>query len=151
MLEDLSPTVDRLDDFECGFRFVLGDVVVDLEKPPLCFLGPDYLRQDSIRLAISELEMVRPASESAIPRSTIAAKAISRMISSLELSSGWSSMSLMNCSLTVLMDEFYASRAAVEVPPFAPAEHCVEPQGPMSPFARDLVGSNALFDGALLN
>jgi hypothetical protein len=25
------------------------------------------------------------------------------MISSLELSSGWSSMSLMNCSLTVLM------------------------------------------------
>ena len=103
LLENLSPSVDRLYDFEGGCRLVLGNVVVNLEKPPLCFLGPDYLRQDSIRLAISVLEMVRPASESAMPLSTMAANAISRMISSLELSSGWSSMSLMNCSLTVLM------------------------------------------------
>ena len=103
VLEDLRPRVDRLHDLQCCGWLVLGDVVVDVEKPLLRLVGPDNLRQDSIRLAISELEMVRPASESAIPRSTMAAKAISRRISSLELSSGWSSMSLMNCSLTVLI------------------------------------------------
>ena len=58
-----------------------------------------------------------------MPLSTMAANAISRMISSPELSSGWSSMSLMNCSLTVLMHEFYASGAAVMVSPLGPVEH----------------------------
>ena len=125
MFQHLSPGVDRLYDVDCGCRPVLGNVVVDFEKPPLCFVGPDYLRQDSIRFAISAFEIVRPASESAIPRSTMAENAISRMISSLELSSGWSSISLMNCALTVLMLRFYALRpssdAAVHVSPATPA------------------------------
>lgn len=32
VLQDLSPGVDRLDDFERGCRLILGDVVVDIEK-----------------------------------------------------------------------------------------------------------------------
>src|SRR5688572_20332368 len=105
--ENLRALVQRLHDFERGGRLVRGDVVVDTEKPPLSLGGPDYLRQDSIRRPISSWEMVRPASESASPRSTIAANASSRTISSSEESSGWSWIRRISCSLTGLMPRLY--------------------------------------------
>ena len=86
--KDLSPPVKGLNDAESGGWFIAGNVVVDAAQPLLGLGGPDYFRQDSIRRPISSCEMVRPASESARPRSTIAAKASSRTISSTELSSG---------------------------------------------------------------
>jgi hypothetical protein len=46
---------------------------VNLEEPALRFCCPDYLRQDSIRRPISSFETVLPASESAMPRSTMTA------------------------------------------------------------------------------
>ena len=88
--------LDGLDYVEGVDWAVADDVVMDLEEPALRLSGPDYLRQDSIRRAISSFEMVLPASESAIPRSTMAANASSLRISSSELSSGWSSMRRMS-------------------------------------------------------
>ena len=65
--------------------------------------------------------MVRPASESATPRSTIAANASSLTSSSSELSSGWSSIMRINCSLAGLMRSFYRPKAVESH--LAPAEH----------------------------
>lgn len=86
--QQLRLGIDGLDNLEGSARLVAGNVVVDLAEPLLRFLRPDYFRQDSIRWPISSCEIVRPASESARPLSTIAANANSRRISSRELSSG---------------------------------------------------------------
>ena len=75
-----------------GLFVVRGDVVVDVLQPAAGLGRPDYLRQDSRVRRISSWPIVRPARESAKPRSTIAAKASSLMISSKELSSGCSSI-----------------------------------------------------------
>ena len=119
--EDLSASVDGLDDAERSGRFVGGNVVMDLPKPTLGLVRPDYLRQDSMRRPISSFEMMRPASESAMPCSAIAAKASSRRISSTELSSGCSSISRISCSLAGLMRVFYP-RGSATPPPRLP--HC---------------------------
>ena len=49
----------------------LGDVLEDILEPPLSLCGPIYFGHERMRRAISSLEMTRPASESASPRSTI--------------------------------------------------------------------------------
>ena len=51
------------------------------------------------------------------------------------------------CSFAVCCDSARPIRAIQARPSEFPlhAQHCVEPQGPMSPFAGDLAGSNALF------
>jgi hypothetical protein len=105
--EDLSSLVDGLNDVECVDWAIQDDVVVDLQQPTLRLLRPNYLRQLSIRRAISSFEMVLPASESAIPRSTMAANASSRRISSTELSSGWSSITRISCALAGVICGFY--------------------------------------------
>jgi hypothetical protein len=105
-LEDLGTLIDGLDDVEGVDRGVDRDVVVDPEEPALRFSGPDYLCQDSIRRPISSFEMVLPASESAMPRSTMTANASSRRISSGELSSGWSWINWISCALAGPMTRF---------------------------------------------
>ena len=107
LLEDLGSLVDGLNDVEGVDRAIDDDVVVDLEQPTLRLLRPDYLRQLSIRRAISSFEMVLPASESAIPRSTMAVNASSRRISSTELSSGWSSITRISCDLAGVIRGLY--------------------------------------------
>jgi len=87
--ENLSPLVQGLDNAERRSGLVACNVVVDAAQPTLRLCGPNYFRQDSIRRPISSCEMVRPASESASPCSTIAAKASSRTSSSNEMSSGF--------------------------------------------------------------
>jgi len=109
-LQDLGTLVDGLDDVERVDWAVERDVVVDLEEPTLRFCCPDYLRQDSIRRPISSFEMVLPASESAMPRSTMTANASSRRISSGELSSGWSWINWISCALAGPMVRFYPVR-----------------------------------------
>jgi hypothetical protein len=86
--QDLGPLVDGEDRSVGCVLVVGGDVVVNLLKPAARLSGPDYLRHDSRVLRISSWLIVRPALESARPRSTIAANANSLMISSNELSSG---------------------------------------------------------------
>ena len=110
LLQHLYSRIDGLDHVERRCRLVQGDVVVDLEKPALGFMGPDYFRQDSIRRAISSFEIVRPVSESAMPLSTMAANASSRSISSWELSSGWSSMRRISSCFAVLMVRYSTPR-----------------------------------------
>ncbi len=56
----------------CGsLRIVAGDVLEDIFKPTLGFISPRYCCHERIRCAISSFEMVRFASESASPRSTM--------------------------------------------------------------------------------
>jgi hypothetical protein len=50
---------------------VVGDVLEDILKPTLSFLGPLYFCHERMRCPICSLEMVRFASESASPRSTM--------------------------------------------------------------------------------
>ena len=72
-----------------GVLVILRDVVVDLLKPAPRLSGPDYLRHDSMVFLISSWLTVRPARESASPRSTVPANTNSRRRSSYELSSGF--------------------------------------------------------------
>ena len=48
-----------------------GDVGVDPSQPPLCLSSPPQRCHERIRLSISSWLIVRPASESANPRSTM--------------------------------------------------------------------------------
>src|SRR6266545_1615131 len=121
--QDLGPPVERLDHAEGGGWLIAGDVVVNAPQPLLGLGGPNYFRQDSIRRPISSCEMVRPASESASPRSTIAAKASSRTISSTELSSGWSWIRRMSCSFAGLMGRLYRSSGVQRTPRSAAKLH----------------------------
>src|SRR5688572_23671511 len=86
--EDLGSLVNGADDPVGGVRVVGRDVIVNVPQPTLGFSRPDYFRHDSMVCFIASCETVRPASESARPRSTIRAKASSRSNSSYELSSG---------------------------------------------------------------
>ena len=99
--QDLGSPVDGEDGAVRGAFVVRGDVVLDVLQRAPGFGRPDYLRHDSRVRRISSWLIVRPARESAKPRSTIAAKASSLMISSKELSSGCSSITRRSSSFGV--------------------------------------------------
>lgn len=89
--QQMSPVEYPTYDLVCCGGLVTADVLVDLPEPPSRFGRPDQpRRQDSIDRSISPSEIVRPASTSASPRSTMRLKTSSRTISSYELSSGMS-------------------------------------------------------------
>ncbi len=69
--EDLRPLVDLLNGAGGGVRVIGGDVLKDVFEPALCFISPGYCGHERMRCAICSLEMVRFASESASPRSTM--------------------------------------------------------------------------------
>ena len=69
--EVLCPVVYPLDSASgCG-RIIRSDVLVDVFYPPLRFFGPSYFCHERMRRPISSFEIVRFASESDSPRSTI--------------------------------------------------------------------------------
>jgi len=67
----LRPLINAVDGFGRRAWIVHGDVLEDILEPPLSLCGPIYFGHERMRRAISSLEMTRPASESANPRSTI--------------------------------------------------------------------------------
>ncbi len=69
--EDLSPFVDALNGTGSGSRTIGGDEFKNVFEPALGLLGPSYFSHVRIRWPISSFEMVRFASESESPRSTI--------------------------------------------------------------------------------
>lgn len=69
--ENLCTFVDALNRPSCGRWIVRGDVLEDVLDPFLSFVGSRYCCHERMRRAISLFEMVRFASESASPRSTI--------------------------------------------------------------------------------
>lgn len=99
----LGSIVDAFDRSGSGLWIVSRDVLKNVVKPALSFFGPPYLCHDRMRRPISSFEIVRLASESEIPRSTITWKASSRTISSRELSSGWPWIRRVSSSLAVDM------------------------------------------------
>jgi hypothetical protein len=87
--QQVSPLEDPAYHLVRCLRPLAADVLVDLPQPPSCFGRPDQpFRQDSIDRSISSSEIVRPASTSASPRSTMRLKTSSLTMSSYELSSG---------------------------------------------------------------
>lgn len=96
--EEMGAVEDSADDFTRSLGTIAGDVLMDLPEPPARFLSPDQSRQDSMVLAISSSEIVRPASTSTSPRSIMRFMMSSWRISSYELSSGMpSTMSTTVC------------------------------------------------------
>ena len=73
--KDLGTGIDAANRPVRGRLVILSDVVVDLLQPSLRLGGPDYLRHDSKVFPTSSWLLVRPACESARPRSIIAANA----------------------------------------------------------------------------
>ena len=69
--EDLRPVIDFLNGARGGLRIIRGDVLEDILKPALRFLGPRYCCHERMRRPISSFEIARFASESASPRSTM--------------------------------------------------------------------------------
>ena len=69
--EDLRSLIDSLDRARRSVGVIGGDVLEDVLEPTLSFLGPGYFCHERMRRPISSLEMVRFASESASPRSTM--------------------------------------------------------------------------------
>ncbi len=69
--ENLRPLVNSLNGACGSLRVVAGDVLEDILKPALGFLGPLYFCHERMRCPICSLEIVRFASESASPRSTM--------------------------------------------------------------------------------
>ena len=69
--EVLRPIVDALDGAGRGWRVFCGDVLEDVLEPTLSLRSPAYLCHERIRRAVSSFEMMRFASESASPRSTM--------------------------------------------------------------------------------
>ena len=69
--ENLRAFVNALNSPSCSRWIVSGDVLEDVFEPLLSFVGPRYCCHERMRRAISSFEMVRFASESASPRSTI--------------------------------------------------------------------------------
>ncbi len=67
----LRPLVDTLNRSARSARIVRCDVLKNVSEPTLRFLGSLYFCHDRIRCAISSFEIVRFASESASPRSTM--------------------------------------------------------------------------------
>ncbi len=69
--DDLRPFVYFLNCAGCRGRVIGGDVFEDVFNPSPGFVGPGYRCHERMRCAISSFEMVRFASESASPRSTM--------------------------------------------------------------------------------
>ena len=69
--ENLRTLVDILNCPDSSLRIIRGDVVEDVRDPLSGFIGPRYGCHERMRRAISSFEIVRFASESASPRSTI--------------------------------------------------------------------------------
>lgn len=69
--EHLCPLVDSLTRPSRGSRIVRGDVLKNIGEPALSLFSPGYFCHDRMRCAISSFEIVRFASESASPRSTM--------------------------------------------------------------------------------
>ena len=69
--KDLRPLMDFLNGASSGVRIIGGDVLEDVFEPALSFLGPRYCCHERMRCAISSFEIMRFASESASPRSTM--------------------------------------------------------------------------------
>ena len=69
--ENLRTFVNTLNRPIRGLRIIRGDVLEDVLEPLSSFVGPRYYCHERMRRAISSFEMVRFASESASPRSTI--------------------------------------------------------------------------------
>lgn len=69
--EVLRPPVYSLDSASRRVRIIRGDLLEDVLDPTLGLFGPPYLCHERMRRAMSSFEMVRFASESASPRSTM--------------------------------------------------------------------------------
>ena len=69
--EDLRAIIDTLNGKRGGGRIIGGDELEDVLEPALSLFGPRYRCHARMRCAISSFEIVRFASESASPRSTI--------------------------------------------------------------------------------
>ena len=69
--KDLRPLVDALNRSACSGGAIRRDVLENVLQPALGLLGPCYFCHERMRCAIPSFEMVRFASESAIPRSTM--------------------------------------------------------------------------------
>jgi len=69
--EDLRPVVDFLNSASGSVWFISSDVLEDIFEPTPSFIGSRYCGHERMRCAISSFEMVRFASESASPRSTM--------------------------------------------------------------------------------
>jgi hypothetical protein len=69
--EDLRPLIDFLNGASGGVGAICGDVLEDVLEPALSLCGPRYCGHERMRCAICSFEMVRFASESASPRSTM--------------------------------------------------------------------------------
>lgn len=67
----LRPLVDTLYGAGCSIRIIRGDILEDVLEPAPGLLSPGYFRHERMRRAISSFEIVRFASESASPRSTM--------------------------------------------------------------------------------
>ena len=69
--ENLRTFVNALNRSDRNLRIVRGDVLEDVLDPLPSFIGPRYCCHERMRHAISSFEIVRFASETASPRSTI--------------------------------------------------------------------------------
>lgn len=69
--EDLRPIEDVLNGAPGGRGIIGGNVLEDIFDLLLCFFRPSYCCHARMQCAIRSFEMVRFASESASPRSTI--------------------------------------------------------------------------------
>jgi len=69
--ENLRMFVNTLNRPDSYLRIIRGDVLEDVLDPLSSFIGPRYCCQERMRRTISSFEIVRFASESASPRSTI--------------------------------------------------------------------------------
>ena len=69
--ENLRAFVNTLNRPSRSLRIIRGDVLEDVFEPLLSFVSPRYDCHERMRRPISSFEIVRFASESAIPRSTI--------------------------------------------------------------------------------
>ena len=67
----LRPLIDTLYGAGCSVRIIRGDILEDVLEPAPGLLSPGYFRHERMRRAISSFEIVRFASESASPRSTM--------------------------------------------------------------------------------
>ena len=69
--ENLRSFVHFLNGTSSGAWIIGSNVLEDIFEPALSFLGPRYCCYVRMRCAISSFEMIRFASESASPRSTM--------------------------------------------------------------------------------
>jgi hypothetical protein len=69
--ENLRAFVNTLNRPDCSLRIIRSDVLEDVLDPLSSLVGPRYYCHERMRRAISSFEIVRFASESASPRSTI--------------------------------------------------------------------------------